>query len=83
MTTQKQEKIDHPPLDRWRLDSVLEPERKIWGLPQIAEVLGVSVPTARIFSKVDGCPIYRPPGSGRHFAFRSELMAWLRSKGRD
>ena len=73
-------KIDHPPLDRWRADAVLEPERKLWGLPLIAEALGVSIDTARAWAKMDGVPIYRPVGTGSYFAFRSELVSWLRTK---
>lgn len=71
---------DYPPLDRWRADAMLEPDRKLWGLPMIAEALGVSVDTARNWAKVDGVPIYRPAGTGSYFAFRAELMAWLRTK---
>ncbi|WP_240540179.1 DNA-binding protein [Paracoccus sp. pheM1] len=80
MTMTKQEKMEQPPLDRWRADAVLDPERKIWGLGQIAEVLGVSVDKARALAKLPEVPIYRPAGSGSYFAFRSELMTWLRGK---
>ncbi|WJS83553.1 DNA-binding protein [Paracoccus sp. TOH] len=76
----KQEKLEQPPLDRWRVDAVLDPERKIWGLNQIAEVLGVSVNTARTWAQMPEVPIYKPAGSGSYFAFRSELLAWLRRK---
>lgn len=73
---------DKPPLDRWRLDQILEPEPRgrMWGLPQIAEVLGVSVDTARKWARDPAVPIYQPAGSGTHFAFRSELLAWLTTK---
>jgi hypothetical protein len=71
---------DLPPLDRWRADEVLEGDGKLWGLPHIAKVLGVSVDKARDLAKAEGVPIYRPEGSGSYFAFRSELMAWLRTK---
>lgn len=70
----------HPPLDPWRLDGILEPERKLWGLPMIAETIGVSVSKARDLAPLPEVPIYRPAGSGSYFAFRSELMAWLRGK---
>lgn len=73
---------DLPPLDRWRLDEVLgvvKPE-KLWGLPTIAEALGVSENTARKWARDASVPIYQPPGSGTHFAFRSELVAWQRKK---
>lgn len=71
---------DKPPLDRWRADAVLEPERKLWGLPQIAEVLGVSVDKARTLAKLPEVPISQPVGSSTYFAFRSELLAWLRGQ---
>lgn len=71
---------DKPPLDRWRADAILEPERKLWGLPQIAEVLGVSIDKARTLAKLPEVPISQPPGSGTYFAFRSELLAWLRGQ---
>lgn len=71
---------DFPPLDRWRADEVLEGDIKLWGLPHIAKVLGVSVDKARDLAKVPGVPIYLPEGSGRYFAFKSELQAWLRTK---
>ena len=71
---------DKPPLDRWRADAVLEPERKLWGLPQVAEVLGVSIDKARTLAQRPDVPIYQPTGSGTYFAFRSELLAWLRGQ---
>lgn len=75
-------KPEYPPLDRWRVDALLEPERKLWGLPQIASALGVSVDTARRWARMPGVPIYRPAGTGSYFAFRSELLAWLRTEAR-
>lgn len=72
---------DKPPLDRWRADAVLEPERKLWGLPMIAEVLGVSIGTARKLARQQNVPIYKPEGAGCYFAFKSELLNWLRSRG--
>ena len=71
---------DNPPLDRWRADEVLEGDGKLWGLPHIAKVLGVSVDTARRWARDPAVPIYQPSGTSQHFAFRSELLAWLRSK---
>jgi hypothetical protein len=68
---------DKPPLDRWRGDQVLEPNRPIWGLEAIAKVLGLSVNATRQMAKRDGVPIYKPAGSGQYFAYRSELTAWL------
>lgn len=69
-----------PPLDPWRLDGILEPDRKLWGLPMIAAFLGVNIDTARTWAKLDSVPIYRPAGSGSYFASKSELTAWLRTK---
>lgn len=69
---------DKPTLDRWRADAILEPEQKLWGLAQIAKVLGVSVDKARELAKNPAVPIYRPEGSGTYFAFRSEVIAWMR-----
>jgi hypothetical protein len=69
---------DRPPLDRWRADQLLEPNRKIWGLTAIAGFIGLSTDTTRELAQEPGVPIYRP--SGRYFAFSAELVAWLRSK---
>lgn len=71
---------DNPPLDRWRADEVLEGDGKLWGLPMIAKVLGVSVDTARRWARDPAVPIFQPTGTSQHFAFRSELLAWLRGK---
>lgn len=71
---------DHPPLDRWRADDMLEPERPLWGLPTIARVLGLSVDKVRDLAKKPEVPIYRPAGCGSYFAFKTELQSWLRTK---
>lgn len=78
---------DKPPLDRWRFDEAVDgtlyegvPRGKLWGLPQIARVLGVSVDTARKWARDPAVPIYQPEGTGQHFAFSSELLAWLKAK---
>lgn len=72
---------ENPPLDRWRADAVLagKPEM-LWGLPMIAAALGVSERTARKWARDPAVPIYQPEGTGQHFAFRSDLMAWLQGK---
>ena len=73
---------DLPALDRFRADELLagaKPEM-LWGLPAIAQALGVSVDTARKWAADPAVPIYQPEGSGQYFAFRSELMAWLRNR---
>lgn len=61
-------------------DEVLAGDRKIWGAEAIAAFLGVSVDTVYDLAKEPGVPISKPPGSGRYFAFRRDLMAWLRTK---
>ncbi len=65
-----------PPLDRWRADDVLEPDRDLWGLKAIADCLGVAVDTARRWANdpASGMPASKP--MGRWFARRSALMAW-------
>lgn len=69
---------DLPPLDPWRADEVLAPERKLWGAETIAAFLGVSADTVYKLAKDPGCPISKP--GGRYFAFKSELVIWLRTK---
>lgn len=68
---------DNPPLDRWRADEVLEPDRPLWGLPLIAQIAGVSIDTVRRWHKDTDAPISKP--GGRYFTTRRALMAWLRS----
>lgn len=71
---------EHPPLDRWRFDSIAAGPEKIWGLEAIAKVLGVSAATARRWAKLSEVPIYKPCGAGSYFALRSELLVWLKGK---
>jgi len=73
-------KMDNPPLDRWRADAVLEPNRPVWGLHEIAAVLGLSVNKTRELAKRDDVPISKPAGCGQHFAWRSELREWLKGQ---
>lgn len=73
-----QEKNDLPPLDPWRVDEMLEPDRALWGLPEIANAARVSVDTVRRWHKGTQAPISKP--GGRYFAMRGELMAWLRAR---
>ncbi len=67
-----------PPIDRWRADAILEPNRPLWGLSAIAACLGVSVDTARRWATdpASGMPVSKP--MGRWFAERSALIAWRR-----
>lgn len=55
------------------------PER-LWGAPSIARAIGCSPDYVRSLAARPGVPIYRPPGTDKFFAFRSELRAWLRTK---
>lgn len=71
---------DRAPLDRWRVDDVLEPNRPVWGLPAIAKILGLSIDKTRALAREPGVPIYLPEGCRQYFAFRSELMTWLKKK---
>lgn len=71
---------NQPPLDQWRFDSLTTGPERIWGLPAIAKVIGVSESKARRMAKRPTVPIYRPVGAGGYFAFRSELIQWLRTK---
>ena len=70
-----------PQLNPVRFDTLTSTE-KIWGLTNIASALGVSTDKARRLSRLDDCPTYRPEPDGSFFAFRSELMAWLKTKGK-
>lgn len=49
---------------------------RIWGLPDIAAFLDVSVDTARRWARKPGTPIFKV--GGRHCAIRSELWRWTR-----
>lgn len=69
---------DMPPLDRWRLDKVLEPDRHLWGLPEIARVAGVSIDTVRRWYEKTDAPISKP--GGRHYSTRRAMLRWLSSR---
>lgn len=71
---------NHPKLNARRLDDLFQGPEKIWGLQPIADVLGVSIDKARKIANSPHSPIYQPGDGKRHFAFRSELVAWLRTK---
>ncbi|RNI20990.1 MULTISPECIES: DNA-binding protein [Paracoccus] len=66
---------DHPPLDRWRADELLEPDRDLWGLPAIAKAAGVSIDTVRRWHLHTDAPISKP--GGRYFSTRNALRGWL------
>lgn len=73
---------DKPPLDKWRLDEVLQANHtvKLWGLPSIAAFLGVSEATVRRWAKKPEVPIYKPLGVSLYCAWGSELRRWQRAK---
>lgn len=67
-----------PPLDLWRLDEVLEPDRHLWGLPEIARVAGVSTDTVRRWHQKTNAPISKP--GGRYFSTRRAMISWLNAR---
>lgn len=69
---------DNPPLDRWRVDEVLEPDRHLWGLPEIAQAAGVSIDTAKRWYQKTDAPISKP--GGRYFSTRAALLSWLHAR---
>jgi len=71
-------KTDAPPLDRWRADEVLEPDRQLWGLPEIARVAGVSIDTVRRWHRKTDAPISKP--GGRYYSTKSALKNWLHAR---
>ncbi|QCP87443.1 DNA-binding protein [Cereibacter sphaeroides] len=68
---------DLPELDRFRFDEMVNGDRKVWGLPAIAQVLGCGVDKARRLANdpSTGAPISKK--GGQYFALRSRLLAWL------
>lgn len=71
--------MNRPNLTAPIFDNAVQPRqsRKIWGAPQIAQILGVSVDTVYALAKDPASPVYKPNG---YFAYRHELEAWLRTK---
>ncbi|MBN8956814.1 MAG: hypothetical protein J0H17_09575 [Rhizobiales bacterium] len=55
-------------------------EGKLWGAAEIARFIGVSCDHVYRLASDPRVPIYRPPGAGRYFAFKTELKVWLRTK---
>lgn len=64
-----------------RFDAVVRPSKpeRLWGAPEIAQMLGVSENTVRNWARDPAVPIYAPR-RGTYFAYRSELENWLRKK---
>lgn len=72
--------MNNTPIDKTLFDAAMATgAEKLWGLPEIARVLGVSIDKARRIANRADAPIYKPDGE-RYFAFRSELNAWLRAR---
>lgn len=61
-----------------QFDALTRKPEKLWGANEIGKALNLSPDTIQRLALDPSVPIYKP--SGRYFAFRSELEAWLRSK---
>lgn len=75
--------MNHPKITPPLFDAMVHPKPKperLIGAPAIAKALGMSEDTVIRLAATEGVPIYKPPGLGRYYAFRSELEAWLRTK---
>jgi predicted DNA-binding transcriptional regulator AlpA len=53
----------------------------VWGAKAIAEACGLSPSAIYRLSENPDLPFYKPPGTNRLYAVRSELKAWLCTKG--
>jgi len=71
---------DRPPLDRYRADSILMPNRPIWGADAIGGILGVSGMTVKRWVKDPQVDIPVGKVGGRYMAKLAELVAWERGK---
>lgn len=69
---------DRPPLDKWRADELLNPDRHLWGLPAIANAAGVSIDTVRRWYDSTDAPITKP--GGRYYSTRSAILNWLNAR---
>ncbi|KEP68534.1 hypothetical protein DL1_11460 [Thioclava dalianensis] len=67
----------HPPITAERFDQTFMATEKLWGLEAIAAACGVSVQTVRRWHRQGLAPITKPDGK-RFFAFRSEIINWLK-----
>lgn len=70
--------MTQPLLTPERADAILAPRERVEGAEIIANILGVSPDTVHRLARKPGVPIYKP--AGRYIAFRSELLAWLKTK---
>lgn len=55
-------------------------EERVTGAKAIGLLLGYTERHVRRLAKSSDVPIYRPAGAGHLFAFKSELLRWMRSK---
>lgn len=52
----------------------------LWGAKSISREISLSTDAVYQLAGKPNVPIYRPPGSGRLYASRTELRGWLRTK---
>lgn len=78
MSSNDKKDLHMPPLDRWRADELLEPDRPLWGLKAIANVADVSIDTVRRWYRSTDAPISRP--GGRYFSTHWAIIGWLRAR---
>ncbi|GGL58448.1 helix-turn-helix transcriptional regulator [Wenxinia marina] len=69
--------IDFRPADLRPYKAIDAGPERLWGLNEIAAALGVSRDSVKRWANKPGVPIYKPAGTGRYFALRSELDEWL------
>ncbi|WP_127113046.1 DNA-binding protein [Shimia sediminis] len=70
----------YPPLTADRFDAITKGTEHIWGLTGIAHALGISEATARRYAARPNVPIYKPEGTKKYYATRTELNHWLRNR---
>lgn len=67
-----------PPLDPWRADALLSPDRRMIGLEAIGSVLGVSAKTVKRWALDPRIDVPVGKMGGRWSAMQHELRAWMR-----
>lgn len=67
-----------PKIDPVTFDVLVGGPELIWGIGAIAKALNLSESTVKRLAKDPGFPVSKP--SGRYFAYRADLILWLRSK---
>ncbi|MGB3043916.1 MAG: hypothetical protein WBB98_12095 [Xanthobacteraceae bacterium] len=66
------------PDDEIKIDDRTLATERMWGLPAIADFLGLGIDAVRDLAKDPDVPIFKP--GNRYVAFRSELWKWMRQK---